>query len=74
MGGRDTDYTTEGATVALKAVVLRVQARRAEEQVVTAGGIDDLRLPVAAVATSAAQITITIVIPASAEEGERKSI
>ena len=70
-GGKDTDYTTEGVAVALIVAVLRAQVRRVEVQVVTVGRTADSRLPVAAAATSVAQITITIVVVASAEEGER---
>ena len=70
VGGRDTDYTTEGATVALIAGVLRAQERRAEAQVVTERRTVDLRLPVVAAVTSEVQIAITIVVVAFAEEGE----
>ena len=71
VGGRDTDYTTEGEAEALTEVVLRVQVRRAEEQEPTARIRGDLRLPVIAIATSVVQITSIIGVAASAEEGER---
>ena len=74
VGGRDTDYTTEGDAVALTAGVLRVQARRAEDQAVSESITTDSRLPVAAVATPAEQITTTIAVVASAEEGERSCL
>ena len=72
MGGRDTDYTTEGETAALTAVVLRVQVRRVEVQAPSVGIRVELRLPVEAVATPIVQNTVTVAVVASAEEGERK--
>ena len=73
MGGRDTDYTTEGETDALIAGALRVQVRRVEDQAVTVGRTVDSSLPVVAVITSVVQITIVVVVVASAEEGEEVS-
>ena len=75
VGGRgDTDYTTEGETVALIGEVLRVQAPRAEVQEPTVGRTVDSRLPVAAAVTFAAYETSSRIPPiiASAEEGERR--
>ena len=63
-------YTTDGETVVLIAGVLRVQARRVEVQVPSAGIRVDLRLPVVTAATPIVEITATITEAASAEEGE----
>ena len=70
MGGRDTDYTREGEAVALIVEVLRAQARRDEVQVTTVRSTVDLSLPVVAFVTSVVQTAITIVVEASADEGE----
>ena len=74
VGGRDTDYTTEGVTEALRVVVLRVQARWGEVQAPTIGGIVALSLPVVTVVASVVQIAITVSIVSSAEEGERSCL
>ena len=71
VGGRDTDYTTEGVAVTLIECALRAQARRAEAQVPTVCSIVDLSLPVVAFATSVVEITIVVIVVPSAEEGER---
>ena len=58
VGGRDTDYTTEGKAVALIACGLRAQVRQVEVQAVTVGRTGDSRPPGAAGATYVVQNTI----------------
>ena len=65
------DYTTEGVADALIVCALRVQGCRGEVQDSTVDIRVDLSLPVVPADASAAQTTSTIVVVASAEEGER---